>query len=123
MKKNSSEEKNVIKDYEKLWQLYKFAAIEYLITKCVFFLHLGLRVGNETKGNLCNHLHLKVIIFVMKLIESIKNRTGKFWLPTNSEQIWILNEMFVLTSYIVHGSCNNEFETATELNGLNYQGC
>lgn len=89
----------------------------------VFFSSIGLRVGNETKGNLCNHLHLKVIIFVMKLIESIKNRTGKFWLPTNSEQIWILNEMFVLTSYIVHGSCNNEFETATELNGLNYQGC
>lgn len=42
---------------------------------------------------------------------------------SSSEQIWMLNEMYVLTSCIVHVSCNNEFETDTELNGLNYQGC
>lgn len=44
-----------------------------------FFLHLGLRVGNETKGNLCNHLHLKVIIFVIKLIDLFHQ--SKFRVP------------------------------------------
>lgn len=38
-----------------------------IFTKSILFLHLGLREGNETKGNLCNHLHLIVIIFCYEI--------------------------------------------------------